>query len=241
VHSVRGYWKKDGTYVRRHLARNPGRRSASGGPSRRTGRAGLTGRHKTVALTVAVAGVFTVGLGLEIAGPPWSSDPPTATAGTIDPASAESSTEITLSLNRTETALIAIGFGGTFNVKFDKDCAQNSYGQVHKFFLLEQCRWLARESLTLEAASHPVALVAISWVEMPSAVQADQYKRLVDTQGTGNITELTRIEGPYQSVRYSGQYYVSGRYGTAVWNCEVQPISQLSASTTKKILLSSRQ
>lgn len=76
---------------------------------------------------------------------------------------------------------------------------------------------------------------------MPNVIQADQYKHLVDTQGTGNITELTRIEGTYQTVRYSGQYYVSGRYDTAVWNSEVQPISQLSVSTTEKILLSSRQ
>lgn len=176
-----------------------------------------------------------------IADPPWSSDPPTATDGTINQASAESSTEIKLSLNRTEAALIAIGYGGTFNVKFDKNCAQNSYGQVRKFFMSDPCNWLARVSLTLDTAGRPVALVAISWVDMPNVIQADQYKHLVDTQGTGNITQLTRIEGPYQTVRYSGQYYVSGRYDTAVWNSEVQPISQLSVSTTEKILLSSRQ
>ena len=212
MHSVRGYWRKDGTYVRRHLARNPGGRSSAGGPSVSAWRGSLN-KHKTIVITVAVAGGCIVG-GLEIAGPPWSSDPP---AGTINPARAESSTEITLSLNRTEAALTAIGYGGTSNIKFDTNCAQNSYGQVHKFFLSDPCKWLARVSLTLDAAGHPVALVAISWVEMPNAVQADQYKHLVDTQGTGNITELTRIEGPYQTVRYSGQYYLSGRYRTAVW------------------------
>lgn len=234
MHPVRGYWKRDGTYVRRHLARNPGQGRASGGSSVRTRRARLT-----VAITIAVAGVCTIGF--TIAGPPWSSDPPTATYGTINQASAESSTEIKLSLNRTEAALIAIGYGGTFNVRYDKNCAQNSYGQAHKFFMSHPCKWLARVFLALDAAGHPVALVAISWVDMSNTVQADQYKHLVDTQGTGNITELSRIEGPYQTVRYSGKYYASGRYGTAVWNSEVQPISQLTISTSEKILLSSRQ
>lgn len=238
VHPVRGYRKRDGTYVRPHLARNPGRRWFGGEPSGHTGHAGPTKTRKAVIVTVTVAGLGTAGV---VVSNPWSGDPAPSATGTINSSSAESSTEIRLSINRTEAALIASGYGGTYYIRFDKDCADNSYGQVHKFFLSNPCRWVARTSLVLDAASHAVALVAISWVEMPSAVQAQQYKRLVDTPDTGNVTELTRIEGPYQNVHYSGLYYASGKYSNAVWNAEVQPIRQLSTSAIEKIVVDSRQ
>ena len=230
MHFVRGYYRKDGTYVRAHFARDPGRRSVGG--------ARLTRKHKAIIVTVTVAGLSVP---VVISDPPWGGDPPPTTTGTIDPASAEDSTAIKINLNRAETALIANGYGGTFNLRFDKNCANNAYGQVRQFFLSDPCKWLGRVSLTLDVSGHAIALIAISWVDMPDVYQAKQYKHLVNASGTGNITELTRVEGPYQAVRYSGKNYVSGRYHTAVWNSEVQPISQLSASAIEKILLSSRQ
>ena len=236
LHYVRGYWKRDGTYVRPHLAHNPGRRSASAAPSTPTRRAGPTRRRKAIVIVVTVAGLGTASFAIPAV--PWSIDS-SATAGTIDSTSPGNSTEINLSLTRTEAALIANGYGGTLKLKSDKDCASNSYGQVRQFFILHPCKWLVRAALTVNVTGHPVALVAISWVEMPNAVQANQYKHLVDAPTTGNVTELTRIEGPYKTVRYSGKYYTSGLYSTAVWNAEVQPISQLSASSAENILASS--
>ena len=240
MHPVRGYRRRDGTYVRPHLARNPGRRWFGGEASGYTGHARPTKTRKAliVTVTVGVAGLGTAGV---VISNPWGSDPPPTATGTINPSSAEGSTEIKLSLNRTESALIASGYGGTYYIRFDKNCANNSYGQVHKFFLSNPCKWLARVSLILGPTGHAVALVAISWVEMPSAFQAQRFKHLVDTPGTGNVTKLTRIEGPYQNVHYSGLYYVSGKYSTAVWNTEVQPISQLPTSATEKIVVDSRQ
>lgn len=239
LHFVRGYWKQDGTYVRPHFARNPGRGSASEESFVYEGKGRLKKRHKAIIITVTVAGLGTAGVA--IADLPWGGDAPSASTGTIDPASAENSTEINLRLDRTEATLSANGYGGTLNLRFDQSCAKNSYGQVHEFFISDSCNWLARAALTVNFSGHPVALVAISWVDMPNAAQANQYKHQVDAPGTGDVTELTRIEGPYKTVRYSGKYYVSGQYGTAVWNAEVQPISQLPKSVTEKILISSRQ
>lgn len=232
MHYVRGYRRRDGTYVRPHLARDPGRRSV--------GETRLTRKHNAIIVTVTVT---VVGLGtvVVISDPPWGGDPPPTTTGTIDPVSAGDSTAIRINLNETEVGLIAHRYGGTFNLRFDKHCTNNAYGQVRQFFRSDPCRWLARVSLTLDVSGHAIALISISWVDMPNIAEAKQYKHLVDASGTGNVTELTRIEGPYQAVRYSGKNYVSGRYHTAVWNSEVQPISQLSASATEEILLLSRQ
>jgi hypothetical protein len=36
------------------------------------------------------------------------------------------------------------------------------------------------------------AVVAVAWVDMPDDAQAREFQRLVDRQGTGNLTELTR-------------------------------------------------
>jgi hypothetical protein len=240
LHPVRGYRKKDGTYVRPHLARNPRRRSLGGDASGYISHARPAKTRKAIIVTV-ILGVAGLGTASVVVANPWGSDSPSAATGTINPSSAEGSTEINLSLNRTQAALIASGYGGTYYIKFDKNCASNSYGRVRTFFLSNPCKWLARASLILGATGHAVALVSISWVEMPNAVKALQYKHLVDTPRTGNVTELTRIEGPYQDVHYSGLHYVSGKYLAAVWNTEVQPISQLSKSVTEKIVVDSRQ
>jgi hypothetical protein len=71
---------------------------------------------------------------------------------------------------------------------------------------------------------------------MPDAAMAQEYKRLVDGSGTGNITELSRDNGPYRNVMYTGKYYASGISGTTVWNVQVQPIDPISPNVLKLAL-----
>jgi hypothetical protein len=237
MHHVRGYRRKDGTYVRPHQARDPGRRVSTAQPTRH---AKPMKRGAAVALTVTIAGIgiaaVTLSSGLSGSSASLSDE------GGARPASAEAPVEVRLDLNRTEAMLLASGYRVNLDVRFDKNCATNSYGPVHHFFLSDPCKWLARASLTLRESGHAAVLVAISWVDMRNIALAEQYKHLVDAPGTGNIAELTHVSGPYRSVRFTGGFYRSGIAGkTAVWNAEVQPVGRVPVTVTRKILSDSRQ
>jgi hypothetical protein len=95
--------------------------------------------------------------------------------------------------------------------------------------------------MIIVAHKQDLALVATSWVDMPTLSLAMDYKHLVDVSGTGNITELSREVGPYRNVKFSGNYYLSGMTGTAVWNVQVQPIVPTPVKVLKTILDDSRQ
>lgn len=149
--------------------------------------------------------------------------------------------QVTLDLNVTKAALIASGYGVDAQASPAKNCAIDSYGAIHSFFVAHSCVWLARISLAVKKGSNPLILVAISWVDMPSTSLAIRYRRLVDMPDTGNVTELSRQIGPYKQVRYSGLLYESGRYGTEVWNAEVQPTGAVSPTAVRTILRAARQ
>jgi hypothetical protein len=67
-------------------------------------------------------------------------------------------------------------------------------------------------------------LLAVSWIEMADEATARELRSLLDRDGTGNITELTRDRGRYRSIRYTGDVYASGRDGTIVANAQAQPV-----------------
>jgi hypothetical protein len=45
---------------------------------------------------------------------------------------------------------------------------------------------------------------------------------LIDSSGTGNITELSREQGRYRTVRYTGDAYASRLDGDVVVNAQAQ-------------------
>jgi hypothetical protein len=61
---------------------------------------------------------------------------------------------------------------------------------------------------------------------MPDAEDAGDLQRLVDRPGTGNVTELSRDEGPHQDVDYSGRYYDSGRDGDTFSSVQAEPVGE---------------
>jgi hypothetical protein len=89
---------------------------------------------------------------------------------------------------------------------------------------------VTRAYLAIHDGSLGEVLVALSWVGIPDASSATEYKKLVDKGGTGNITELSRDTGGYRAVKYYEQFYKSGLDGSSVWNMEVQPVGQIPAS-----------
>ncbi|OLT15120.1 hypothetical protein BJF78_16775 [Pseudonocardia sp. CNS-139] len=113
------------------------------------------------------------------------------------------------------------------------DCSAHAYGRVREFFREQQCVALYRASFEVRDRRNAVVLVAIAWVEMPDAATARAYHDLVDTHGTGNVTELTRERGRYQDVRFTGEHYASRRDGTTVVNAQAQPVGRAAAAAAE--------
>lgn len=197
-------------------------------------------------MTIIVSAALAIGgvsIGLTISSSASATVSGSSSASVEGQSSVRGSTrEVLTSLKQATAALSASGYGGYYLVpEFDNNCAAHSYGQVQEFFRSNPCKWLARAYIVVREHNQGVALVAISWVDMPTHSLTIEYKHLVDAPGTGNITELSREGGPYRNVVFSGKNYISGIIGTAVWNVEVQPIDSASAEVLKKILNDSRQ
>jgi hypothetical protein len=111
----------------------------------------------------------------------------------------------------------------------DGDCAAHSYGLVREFFRDNPCSALFRALFEVQDERRIVVLVAVAWVDMPDTRQARAFKDLVDRDGTGNITELSRETGPYQDVRFTGEHYTSIRDGETVINAQAQPVRRSEA------------
>ncbi len=234
VQKVRGYRNKYGTWVKSYT-----RRGNSGSPARSRARAKLTSTKgaaiaATCTVIITVAGVSAM---LSLGNSPSVSNE----SNESRPASAESHEKVRLDLKSAQAALVASGYKINVNVGNGQNCSADSYGLVHRFFLAHPCSWVTRESLILHASSSSVILVAIAWVDMRSFALAKKYKRLVDASGTGNILELSRQSGPYQDIRFTGEFYDSGMVGMSVWNIQVQPTGQLPAGVATQVLKKSRQ
>jgi hypothetical protein len=252
-HHVRGHYRA-GRWVRAHTARNPGRRSNSASPSRHTGPLRTLNppsprklsKPARVTVTIVVSATIAIGgvsIGLRLSSSSGGTGSGSSSVdGEGQPSVRISSGDVQASLKRTTVALSASGYGGYYLVpQFDSNCASHSYGKVQDFFRSNPCKWLARAYIVVREHNQGLALVAISWVDMPTLSLAMKYKHMVDAPGTGNITELSRESGAYRNVIFNGNDYLSGIIGTSVWNVQVQPIDSAPADVLKKILIDSRQ
>jgi hypothetical protein len=124
--------------------------------------------------------------------------------------------------------------------RFDStdDCVGHSYGKVWEFFREHPCVALHRAWFEVHDRRRGYVLVAVSWVEMPDTRSAREFHELVDTHGTGNVTELSREEGPHRRVRFTGQHYVSHRDGTTVVNAQAEPIGRAAVAAELEELAS---
>ena len=111
-------------------------------------------------------------------------------------------------------------------------CATHSYGLVREYFRETKCTALFRALFEVQDERRNVVLVAVAWVDMPGSEQARAFKRLVDRDGTGNITELSRETGRYRNVRFTGDHYVSAHEDVTVINAQAEPVGRSRAAVT---------
>ena len=90
---------------------------------------------------------------------------------------------------------------------------------MQQFFEVHHsCDALFRALYEVRGAGGARVLVAVAWVDLPDAGGAAALKSLVDCPGTGNVTELSKEQRRYRSVRFTGQHYTSMQDGATVIN-----------------------
>jgi hypothetical protein len=239
---VKGHWgTRNGKryWVRAHYRRDPGY-SSTPGPARVPVHGKATSPSRVV--TIAVALTFAAGgvtAGVLATGSPSDVSDVKVSQGDVAPTS---STFAQVGFKGVESALFAAGYNNIdYAIDFGGNCEAHSYGLVKSFFKAHPCRWLTRAYLAIHDGSESEAIIAISWVGMPSVASAEAYKKLVDEGGTGNVTELSREVGPYRAVKFDGEFYASGEEGSSVWNVQVQPVGLLPSAVADNLLNDSRQ
>ena len=112
------------------------------------------------------------------------------------------------------------------------DCAAHSYGQVQAFFAKTPCSSVHRVLATTKQGDRTV-LIASSVVTFDTAAQAERYLALVNSDGTGNISDLLR-----EGVDYAGgpsklpaAAFASRQSGDQVWVAEAAYASGSSSTT----------
>lgn len=96
----------------------------------------------------------------------------------------------------------------------DTDCAAHSYGKVRAFFVAHPCTALHRALFT-GTSSGTAVVVAVSTVSMATEQDATDLKRLADSDGTGNVSDLLRegVTVPGGPARLHNASYASQRRG----------------------------
>lgn len=160
-----------------------------------------------------------------------------ASGGSVSSASASSSSSGARSSQARQRSSLNVKLrleqrGFRVESRFDRsaDCVARSYGAVREFFRDEPCTGVSRALFEVHDRRKNVVLVAVAWVEMPGSASARQFHDLVDRPGTGNVTELSRDQGRYRNVRFSGEHYASRRDGTTVVNVQAQPVGRAAVA-----------
>ncbi|MBP2323891.1 hypothetical protein JOF56_004276 [Kibdelosporangium banguiense] len=73
----------------------------------------------------------------------------------------------------------------------DSNCESNSYEKVKQFFAKKPCTQMVRE-LYVTTVDGKTAYSSVAMVRMTSAADAEELKKLTETNGTGNVTDLVR-------------------------------------------------
>jgi hypothetical protein len=136
------------------------------------------------------------------------------------------SVQVKADLNKALSDLAVLGFrntrspnSSTSGPNYRTDCAKSATGRVRQFLSRHPCKQYATATRTV-AKRGATALVAFSWVEMPTATLAGRYKVKVDAYNTGNP--------PGVSLAFNGLCYTSGQHGATVWTVEVRPTGHVN-------------
>ena len=110
------------------------------------------------------------------------------------------------------------------NLQQNLSCVVNSFGQVREFFLRTPCRSLDRALFAIDDGQGDLIVVSVAWVGFRTRGQAQRFKDLDDTYGTGNVSPIGGAVLGLADVHFTGQHYRSRRTGTTTVVAEAEPV-----------------
>lgn len=112
------------------------------------------------------------------------------------------------------------------------DCAAHSYGQVRTFFGKTPCSSVHRLLATTKQGSRTV-VIASNEVTFDTSAQAARYLALVNSDGTGNISDLLRegVGFPGAPSKLPAAAFASRQSGSQVWVAEAAYASGSSVTS----------
>ena len=110
-------------------------------------------------------------------------------------------------------------------VTSDLSCEGHAYGQAASFLRERGCLHLDRSLWSANAEGRDV-VVAVATVQMPDTNTAGAFRSLVDSNGTGNVSDLLREQRGYPGAPplLTGQGYASAQLGDRVVVAEADGI-----------------
>lgn len=112
------------------------------------------------------------------------------------------------------------------------DCAAHSYGQVQTFFGKTPCSSVHRLLATTKQGGRTV-VIAANEVTFDTTAQASRYLALVNSDGTGNISDLLRegVGFPGAPSKLPDAAFASRQSGSQVWVAEAAYLSGSSSTS----------
>jgi hypothetical protein len=101
-------------------------------------------------------------------------------------------------------------------IKRELTCGPYSFGQVRQFFLRNPCNSLDRMLLAIGDTKGNIVVVSVVWVRMPRTDDANRLKRLIDIDGSGDISPLAGAVLKLEGVHFAGDHYKSRQAGPLV-------------------------
>ena len=150
-----------------------------------------------------------------------------------------SSDDVQASYERAAGRILRSGYRyKDLHFSIDNNCVANSYGKVQEFFRSNPCKWLARAYVVVQKkGGEGEMLVDWIWVDMHTSAQAEECQHLMETPGSGSVTELAREDdSPYKGTYLPIDFYAVGISGTAAWNVQLQPFIPLPANVITTVL-----
>lgn len=105
------------------------------------------------------------------------------------------------------------------------ECASHSFGQVRDHFLRNPCTSLDRTLFAIGGDSGDVAVVSVAWVGFRTRRDANEFKKLIDVHGTGDITPLATPLLDLADIRFTGLHYQSRWDGNTIVIAETESVS----------------
>ncbi|HEX7659742.1 MAG TPA: hypothetical protein VF444_09690 [Pseudonocardiaceae bacterium] len=103
-------------------------------------------------------------------------------------------------------------------------CALQSYGQIQQFFIQNPCDNLHQALYVLPDLHGNTIIGKVSWIRMPSNETAEQFLKLENTYGTGDVTPFISQVLELDNIHFTGRYYQQKREGSLVIIAETEPL-----------------